>query len=189
MRQLSANRRTRYLGLQLMVGRWYTTRREVFPSRFPKGHPTSLQRCPIYSRPQLLAGCVRSGKLWSSLQHPLQCRRSSACSSTCGVGLCQMLCQSLKLPHLYVVSAGVCAWTNPGGLARVECRRIGTSWSHGCSGLMLQTCQGVLLYGSRWYARGAYLYTRQTYRSVILWCTHSPLLEDRWYKRRFPCLG
>ena len=140
-----------------MVGRWYTTRREVVPSRFFKGHPTLLQRCPIYSHPQLLAGCVRSGKLGSNLQHPLQCRRSSACSSTCGVGLCQMLCQSLKLPHRCVISAGLCAWTNPGGLAKVECCKIGTSWSHGCSGLMLQTCQGVLLCGSRWYARGAYM--------------------------------
>ena len=140
-----------------MVGRWYTTRREVVPSRFLKGHSTSLQRCPIYSHPQLLAGCIRSGKLGSSLQHSLQCHRSSACSSTCSVGLCQMLWQSLRLPHRCVISAGLGAWTNPGGLARVECRRIGTSWSHGCSGLMLQTCQGVLLCGSRWHARGAYM--------------------------------
>ena len=170
-----------------MVGRWYTTRREVVPSRFLEGHPTSLQRCPIYSRPQLLAGCVRSGKLGSSLQHPLQCRRSSACSSTCGVGLCQMLWQSLRLPHRCVISAGLGAWTYRGGLARVECRRIGTSWSHGCSGLMLQTCQGVLLCGSRWYARGAYMVCNFPVRSqppswrLVIHIVECPMIDHiRW---------
>ena len=158
-----------------MVGRSYTTRREVVPSRFLEGHLTSLQCCPIYSRPQLLAGWVHSGKLGSSLPHPLQCHRSSACSSTCDVGLCQMLWQSLKLPHRCMISAGLDA--NPGRSAWVECRRIGTSWSHGCSGLMLQTCQGVVLCGSRCYAsKELTWYTHQTYRSVIFWCTHSPVI-------------
>ena len=129
----------------------------MVPSQFLEGHLTSLQHCPIYSHPQLLAGCVNSGKLESSSQHPLQCHRSSARSSTCNVKLCQLLWRSLNLPHRCVISVGLGVCTNPGGSARVECRRIGTTWSHGCSGLMGQTCQSVLLCGSRWYSRGIYI--------------------------------